>query len=99
MPSHPPPPPPCSTAHRTTLIPMHHCLPQGRPQEVYGAFAAFRQKSCHPCQAPGEAAIAGSGGKRLGQLVKPVALSDSLVAAAEVLHILRPVAYALALRR
>ena len=111
--------------------------PQGRPQEVYGAFAAFRQRRCRPHhapeelapeQAPSEAAsaaaagdgkgpgkagsaaalvaAAGSGsgsasgsGSQLELLNRQAALADRLVLIGEVLHILRPVVYALALRR
>lgn len=94
---------------------------QGRPQEVFGAFASFRQRRCKPYQppspaqqhegAPGEepaaaaaaAALAASArrgsSKELGAFAQQAALADRLVAAAELLHILRPVAYALALRK
>lgn len=88
---------------------------QGRPQEVFGAFAAFRQNRCHPEEvgATDEAFPArGSGGTASGKqtakagskapqagLSPPTALPERLIYAAELLHILRPLVYALALRR
>ena len=88
---------------------------QGRPQEVYGAFAAFRARRCQPCAAALEAGSGGGaaskagaaagkggggggGGGQLG-LGQQAALAERLIAAGEALHILRPVVYALALRR
>lgn len=82
---------------------------------MYGAFAAFRQRRCSPYQPPGDtqkggvaggAAAApaastknGGSGTEVSALARQAALADRLVTAAEVLHIWRPVAYALALRR
>jgi peroxin-16 len=106
---------------------------QGRPQEVYGAFAAFRQRRCRPLQpgdkasqgqdscgadtaaaagatevvaaaavvttTAGAAGTAGSSGSQLELMSRQAALADRLVYIGELLHILRPVVYALALRR
>lgn len=84
-------------------------LAQGRPQEVFGAFAAFRQSRCRPVVGGGAAAAAAAGGKAGGKagagpapragLGRPAALHEQLIVAAELLHVLRPLAYALALRR
>ena len=104
---------------------------QGRPQEVYGAFAAFRQRRCRPLK-PGDtpseapdatgaatagksgssssggvkavtatatAGSSGSSGSQLELMSRQAALADRLVFFGELLHILRPVLYALALRR
>ena len=79
---------------------------QGRPQEVFGAFAAFREKRCLQQQQSG--AAGGAAGAKGGAEVKLLGSGDGgsggvpgarLLLAAEMLHILRPVAYALALRR
>ena len=123
---------------------LRHAAPspsQGRPQEVYGAFAAFRQRRCRPLQASDKApqgqgsrtvdtvafgvvagtAVAsaaersggskaatagaagtaggGSSGSQLELMSRQAALADRLVYVGELLHILRPVVYALALRR
>ena len=86
---------------------------QGRPQAVFGAFAAFRQRRCQPYQPdvadeamPPPSGISRSSSKEStvvglpgGEAAAAAALADRLVTAAEVLHILRPVVYALALRR
>ncbi|KAL4424562.1 hypothetical protein ABPG77_009146 [Micractinium sp. CCAP 211/92] len=88
---------------------------QGRPQEVFGAFAAFRQNRCHPQEVGGtdaafpargsggtasdkQTAKAGSKAPQAG-LSPPTALPERLIYAAELLHILRPLVYSLALRR
>ena len=95
---------------------------QGRPQAVFGAFAAFRQRRCQPYQpdlaaeavppprgishsgsssssSKDATAVGSPGGGEAAAAAAAAALADRLVAAAEVLHILRPVVYALALRR
>ncbi|KAL4421321.1 hypothetical protein ABPG75_010612 [Micractinium tetrahymenae] len=90
---------------------------QGRPQEVFGAFAAFRQNRCRPFEpgdkesatAAGRSGGSGSGkgggkaggraGAQAASLGRPAALPERLILAAELLYILRPLAYALALRR
>ena len=82
--------------------------PQGRPQEVFGAFAAFREKRCLQQRQP-KGAAGGAAGPKGGAASKLLGSSGSggssgvpgqrLLLTAEVLHILRPVAYALALRR
>ena len=96
---------------------------QGRPQEVYGAFAAFRQRRCMPRQRQGKAVVddevagaragatqasstvdSGGAGAQAEAAAPALAgqhavLPQRLLLAAELLHILRPVAYALALRR
>lgn len=118
---------------------------QGRPQEVYGAFAAFRQRRCRPLPpgdkqgkgqgsgsadaaavgalavqataGPGDgssstgsasavaaaaatrASSRGSSSSQLELMNRQAALADRLVYLGELLHILRPVVYALSLRR
>lgn len=85
---------------------------QGRPQEVFGAFAAFRESRCRPVEGL-NAATGGSGGSASGRgavkasakaapqahLSQPATLPERLIVAAELLYVLRPLAYALALRR
>ena len=81
---------------------------QGRPQEVFGAFAAFREKCCLQQRQQQEGAVGGASQPKGGAAQKLLGSSGDagsgvsrqrLLVAAEVLHILRPVAYALALRR